>query len=300
MSLELKNSKCRATIYPEYGGMLNHFLVKKKETEIDVIYGYDSEQDIKANIGVDFRNVKLTPYPNRIKGGKYVFCEQEHALAINFPNENNSIHGLLFDQPYEVITQSDDVLILRYTVSKDKYQGYPFSYTIEMAYALLETGLACTTTILNTDSKTIPIADGFHPYFRLGNSVEDVKLKLPNVTQLLLEDGIPSMERKNYKPFSKNELIGQTFLDDCFEITDQDNAAETVLEKGDISISIKQDTGQSKYNFLQVYTPPSRKCIAIEPMTSAPNCFNNKLGLIQLEAGKKIKLSYQFTVAVKQ
>jgi aldose 1-epimerase len=33
---------------------------------------------------------------------------------------------------------------------------------------------------------------------------------------------------------------------------------------------------------LQIYTPPHRKSIAIENLSSAPDAFNNKIGLIEL------------------
>jgi aldose 1-epimerase len=36
------------------------------------------------------------------------------------------------------------------------------------------------------------------------------------------------------------------------------------------------------YPYLQVYTPPHRKSIAIENLSSAPDAFNNKMGLIAL------------------
>jgi len=55
---------------------------------------------------------------------------------------------------------------------------------------------------------------------------------------------------------------------------------------------ICQETGKYKYNFLQVYTPPHRKSIAIEPMTCAPNAFNNEQGLIILAPFESFSASW--------
>ena len=55
-----------------------------------------------------------------------------------------------------------------------------------------------------------------------------------------------------------------------------------------------QETGTNKYNFLQVYIPPSREMIALEPMTSNIDAFNNKDHLIILEPGKKWSASFGF------
>ena len=45
-------------------------------------------------------------------------------------------------------------------------------------------------------------------------------------------------------------------------------------------------------NYLQIYTPASRDCIAIEPMTCAANAFNNGMGTISLKAGEKKSVAY--------
>jgi aldose 1-epimerase len=49
------------------------------------------------------------------------------------------------------------------------------------------------------------------------------------------------------------------------------------------------------YNFLQIYTPPHRKSIALEPLTGAPDAWNNKIGMIALLPDEQRK----FTVRMK-
>jgi len=44
--------------------------------------------------------------------------------------------------------------------------------------------------------------------------------------------------------------------------------------------------GYREYNYLQVFIPPDRMSIAIEPMTCNANAFNNKDGLITLSPGE--------------
>jgi aldose 1-epimerase len=48
----------------------------------------------------------------------------------------------------------------------------------------------------------------------------------------------------------------------------------------------------SKYPYLQLYTPPHRKSIAIENLSAPPDCFNNGIGLQLLGPSK----SQTFTV----
>jgi aldose 1-epimerase len=52
----------------------------------------------------------------------------------------------------------------------------------------------------------------------------------------------------------------------------------------------------SNYPYLQLYTPPDRKSIAIENLSGAPDCFNNKMGLQTLQPQENIlfETTYQF------
>ena len=59
-----------------------------------------------------------------------------------------------------------------------------------------------------------------------------------------------------------------------------DFAQPAVVLKGErIQLSI---TPEESYPFVQAYTPPQRDSIALENLSSAPNAFNNHIGLIQL------------------
>jgi aldose 1-epimerase len=60
------------------------------------------------------------------------------------------------------------------------------------------------------------------------------------------------------------------------------------------NIQVEIHTDES-YPYLQIYTPPHRKSIAIENLSSAPDSFNNELGFKTLMPGE----STIFTTAYK-
>ncbi|MCJ7554163.1 MAG: hypothetical protein MUO34_09805, partial [Ignavibacteriaceae bacterium] len=64
----------------------------------------------------------------------------------------------------------------------------------------------------------------------------------------------------------------------------------------DIRLVTWQDAGEQKYNYLQIYIPPERKSISIEPMTSNVNSFNNGEGLLILEPGKIFTANYGLNI----
>ncbi|MNY57496.1 hypothetical protein D3C86_1937160 [compost metagenome] len=51
---------------------------------------------------------------------------------------------------------------------------------------------------------------------------------------------------------------------------------------------IQQEAGEGKFNYLVVYTPPARDCVAIEALTANVDAFNTGEGLNILAPGHSI------------
>jgi aldose 1-epimerase len=299
--LKLFDSKTNefVSILPETGGMLLSMEMQIGKEMVSILDCYSTETELEETLGTSFKGSNLFPFPNRIDSGKYSFDSSNHQLFVNFPDENNAIHGLIFDKPFKVIeTNSNDKFAsvkLNYTAT-GSFTGYPFCFVLEVEFLLEENkGLSVITSFTNTDKSDIPVANGWHPYFRLKSMVEELIFSFPS-TKTFAVNGkmIPTCESTDYKLFEKPTQMKDTVFDTCFGLNDREGKAiisikDPLLQGG---ISIWQETGSEKYNFLQIYTPPSRKTIAIEPMTSIPDSFNNKIGLIVLNPGKKITASW--------
>ena len=156
-------------------------------------------------------------------------------------------------------------------------------------------GLICTTRIINNSKNTVPLSDGWHHYFDLGIKVDELELKLnvPEIVKLDLRN-IPTGEKEFYNNFRIPKKIGNSQFDSCFKINSNNGKAVTKLiaPANNIDLNIWQETGNNKYEYLVVYTPPGRRSIAVEPMTSNINSFNNGEDLIQLAPGKEYVSSY--------
>ena len=105
---------------------------------------------------------------------------------------------------------------------------------------------------------------------------------------------IPTGKIIQFDQFSELTKIQDTELDTGFWLEKNDGTIETVLfdPESNVKIIVFQETGEKKYNFLQVYIPPSRESIAVEPMTCNINAFNSKDGLIILELGEVFEANY--------
>ena len=96
-------------------------------------------------------------------------------------------------------------------------------------------------------------------------------------------DLVPTGNYLPYNDFNEAKKFGDTFLDNCFELNETNTTA----------CSLKNITNGSQLNiipsgaypYLQIYTPPHRKSIAIENLSSVPDAFNNGIELIIAKPG---------------
>ena len=113
-------------------------------------------------------------------------------------------------------------------------------------------------------------------------------MEMPNIMSLDVDSRlIPTGAKQSFNVFDKPSPIGPIILDTCFEILNQDFYTIRITDtEKKINFSIWQDGGQEGYGYVQVYTPPDRKSIAIEPMSARANALQDKEGGIQyLSAG---------------
>ncbi len=285
------------SIIPEYGGRIKELWLNNGKKNLSIL---------KKIICVDsnnrddiFANAKLSPFAGRIKDGQYVFNNTKYNLFVNYPEEGNACHGFIYDKKFMLAekiinkTSAGCKLVYKY---EGENEGYPFRYSIEIIYSLTaEDGLICTTKVINESGITIPLNDGWHTYFDVGIKVDDLELKL-DVSEIvdLDSNNIPTQKKELYADFSKPSRICGKSFDSCFKINSHNSKSVTELISADhdIHLNIWQETGPNKFEYIVIYTPPDRKSIAIEPMTSNVNSFNNGEGLIQLAPGKEYVSNY--------
>jgi aldose 1-epimerase len=87
-------------------------------------------------------------------------------------------------------------------------------------------------------------------------------------------------------------------LDNCFALKPEivSAACELYNHATGIRVAFFPDAA---YPYLQIYTPPHRDSIAIENLSGAPNCFNNKMGLLLLQPGHSQIFTLRYKVSVE-
>jgi aldose 1-epimerase len=261
------------------GGLLNHWMVKNGGQSQAVILGNSGIEDFEMN---GFRSGKMGPFSCRVDGGKYQIGHQTYAFN-KFYLGPHALHGLIYDAEFTILStkikaQSAEVLFS--FAYKGTDPGYPFPFDIQLQWTLYTDNLiGIKTTIVNQSNNTIPYMDGWHPYFTLGGQIDDYLLEFKSNAKLeMRDDMIPSGIIRQENNFEKGKIIGNTHLDDCFILDPIENKIKISYAGNSITVIPIQN-----YPYLQLYTPGDRKSIAIENLSGAPDCFNNKMGLQLLE-----------------
>jgi aldose 1-epimerase len=273
-------------ILPEAGALLQEYSIPLGNRRIQVVSGYKNEADLKKNYSSSYRSAKLSPFVCRISRGRYTYQGQSFEFENKF-GDGSAIHGLLYNKPFRVTAEKkspeEASVQLEYHYNKDD-PAYPFQYRTTIRYTLKTSGrLYLETTVQNFSPVPIPIADGWHPYFSLEGEVSDWLLSFRSRKNVAFDEKlIPLGHLVETTGFYKPAPIGDQFFDHCYALDeDTQRPAATLLNpRNGLRLSLFPD---HSYPYLQIYTPPDRKSIALENLSAAPDSFNNGMGLIILE-----------------
>ena len=185
--LKDEQSQFAATIIPSGGAILNKLEIIHQGKTFNLVEGFEGEQDWKENKTKGCKSAKLSPFVCRLNHSTYEW-EGEKYTCEKYVLNGHAIHGLLFDASHEVeFCEANNFyaeckLFYRYDGS---HPGYPFAYDMNVRYRLESEGrLTITTTVHNRTGRNIPMADGWHPYFKLGETIDTATLQI-NATQQL-------------------------------------------------------------------------------------------------------------------
>jgi aldose 1-epimerase len=287
-------------LLPGNGATLHAFWVRDRSgAAFNVIDSYRDASELKREMSRSFKGPKLSPFPCRIPDGVYHFEDREYRFGHLF-GDGTAIHGLLYDKAFVVTEENVDgaaMLAMEYQYDKED-PGYPFRYECFVRYELHpDSLLEVTTTVVNTDTVTIPIADGWHPYWRLGGRADHWQLQFLSEAIVDFDDRlVPTGGLTQYSAFETPRALGNTFLDNCFVLKPElvSAACELFNPASGLRISFYPD---SKYPYLQLYTPPGRESIAVENLSGAPDCFNNRMGLTLLQPGHSQIFAVKYKVS---
>lgn len=266
------------SVVPDRGACLTELQFKG----IPVLDGYQNTDELDA---LDWgKSALLAPFPNRLKDGRYRVGEEEFQFPLNDGDRGNALHGFVLDKSFEVFEEREERIALAYSYGGN-LPYFPFPFKLRVSYSLpSSTEFEMTMELENTGSRPMPAGMGWHPYFQLGVPVNALHLKLPSVEKIQIDARmIPTGERTPFQAFQSLEKIDQTPFDTGFLLRNSGHESEVILQFENLRLRYWQE---NLFPFLQVFIPPARQSIALEPMTCNIDAFNNGDGLKMLAPGE--------------
>jgi aldose 1-epimerase len=271
-------------VVTEIGATLRAFSVAGS----DVIDGFDVSQQCS-----DGRGQVLAPWPNRLGGGRYVFDSTNGRAALDEPERNNAIHGLVRWLPWSLLGRAQNVVTLG--VILHPQPAYPWRLSLTVEYRLGREGLIVTCQALNMGATPAPFGLGFHPYLTFGTAtIENIRLLLPARRRLISDDrGLPTGEAEvagSKFDFTEAKAVGSTALDTGFFdlARGEDKIVRAELSDPDSGKAVTL-WADERFGYLMVYTADNvsdrdrrRRSIAVEPMTCPPDALRSGTALVRL------------------
>lgn len=222
----------------------------------------------------------MLPFANRIRNAEYKWDGKTYRLPRN--NGNHSIHGLTRDAEWSVVHRGESTASLTYSLISE---GYPVPLFLKVSYNLNDTEFNVAIEARNEGKVTAPFMAGMHPYFNFDGiwALESQRnlLELNYAGQYFPDGTFKSIGPGNLGS-SSGKTYDNTFIAGC---------PVTMVSKG---TRIRIVTKEMPYLVVYSGQYSQGRSVALEPMTGAPDSFNNRIGVITIQPGKSFRCESAF------
>ncbi|MBK8555305.1 MAG: hypothetical protein IPL65_05805 [Lewinellaceae bacterium] len=270
------------SVVPEAGANLLELLFEGQ----NVLDGHKNPEELEA--GKWGKSAVLFPFPNRMRDGKYIWEGKTYEFPLNNAATQNAIHGFARHEAFQVTHIELGTEFAELSCKLD-YPGhhafYPFPCSLEITFNITNRSEFNLTFFLrNKHTGPIPAGFGWHPYFHLTEQADNHRLQLPFSAQVDIDERmLPTGTQTPYSVFEGEKQLGDTELDNCFKVTGEHHLYHVSLFHGKKQLSLTAAT--NLFPYFQVFTPPHRQSVALEPMSCNVDAFNNGDGLLRIPAG---------------
>jgi len=263
----------------------------------------------------------LLPYANRIRGklspdGKTisaVVAGQTVTLPANWGGNNpgaekHSIHGLIRRSQFQNVhlQNGGDDSVVHAILHAGNFDGHwPSDTDVVVDSTLTHDSFELTFHAKNVGHEALPIGIGWHPYFVLPSGErQQVRLHLPSGTRAVMnnyDDTFTTGQRVSVKgtPYDFSapggQPLGNQYLDDNFSNLQRRPDGSTVSEIIDpaAKYGLRLITISPRIQSIQVYAPPQKNFVAIEPQFNLPDPYNKDwgntvTGMVLLKPGQSV------------
>ena len=242
VQLEDAKNQTVISILPSVGDIT--FSMKVRGQEI-LRWPYASVEEFKARPGLSGIPF-VGPWANRLDEQAFYANGRKYAFDMSLGNVRGAIpiHGFLTtNDQWQVVEIKADAKSAWVTSRLEFFKQplwmkqFPFAHTIEITHRLQDGVLQVQTRITNMSAEPMPVAVGFHPYYKLTDSTREEWTISVGARKrwILLPTKIPSGETEpieNFFPNPQAAALKDYNLDDVFSdlVRDAQGRAHVVLK----------------------------------------------------------------------
>jgi galactose mutarotase-like enzyme len=229
----------------------------------------------------------LFPIVGALNGNRYRLGGETYELAK---------HGFARRQMFEVMEQDERRALFRLRDNEETRVGYPFALTLDAAFEVVGATLRMAVTVVNDDTRAMPVSFGYHPAFAWGRSGEAIAFdkEEPSAIAVLDSDGLIAGERPSPLDGRTLRLDDALFADDALIWTSVQSERVT-FDRLDIAFPGAPMLG--------IWTKPGARFVCVEPWwgLADPAGFDGEIwdkpGILRLEPGETRSFVMQVTLA---
>lgn len=208
-----------------------------------------------ARLGGPFGAFWMIPWANRLDGGRL----GAHRLPVNRAADETAIHGLSRDRAWAVMEAAPDHAVLAQDVD-----AAPYRYAARLIVAVTDGAVTLDLAVTNRGAEPMPFGFGWHPWF-----------VRPAGTRLAFRAAHRCTHDARCLPVSAEATAGLDGGEEAFFGLDTHFAGwDGVVRIAWPGMAlIMKATGALATN-LQVYAPPDRAVLCVEPSSHLPDVVN--------------------------
>lgn len=198
----------------------------------------------------------LFPIVGGLKDNSYEYEGEKYQL---------SRHGFARDYDFELVSKTESSALFSLNYSEDTLKIYPFKFTLDIEYYLIDSQVFIHYKITNRSSRKMYYSIGAHPAFSIDGKLEDYSLKFDQTENLLahqLHDNLFSGELSEINLQEKIlPLHYSLFEKDAIVLKDAATSSLTLLKNNKPRLKVNF----TDFPFLGIWTKKDAPFICIEP-----------------------------------
>ncbi len=273
--IELQCEAARARIAPEIGAnILSWEMLAGNDQWQHILEPFDI-RTFEENNSVSGIPI-LAPYCGRLglnQSGAFSFA------GISY-REPHGRHGFLRHCAWEVEKHDMSMVCLVCVLDRRSKAGeFPYYIKYEYSIFLTEDSLKLKLDCTGLADNDQPISIGWHPYFL---APRPCKVMIDAEYKLELDNNPEPVPTTKFTKLEDTERLTPPRLlrpdehwDDILVLRDSPDGSLAQIRSGQIELCVEAD--RASFPFMQLYTPVGRDSVCLEPLSHAPNAFNNPI-----------------------